>query len=650
MQTPVLDTSFIYRSLSQEPPPQTNKQYCDMVFASRAKEGSIAFVFEPSDARVAISRGAALLVTEQPIDDFPHILVEDVTKAFALCGKRWKEQFSAFTVAITGSIGKSTTTQMIQAIFENVQIDAVLTSEDNLNTSLFTLEIVQRLNEVHKFYIQEVAENPIGETSTQSKMISPNIGVITKVGASHMEIMGSIDNIAKSCFDIQDGLTQDGLLIVNTDDSHQIPFFSRLTTPFITYGLAENADYRADNIKLKQKGVAFDLHYEGTTIPIQLGCIGEHNVSNALAAFAAAKAAGISDADIQAGLSAFKTSHTRQNLITVGKQRIFLDCFNASVESFDSAFKALSSIPLKGNGQYVALLGGLSGAGEHIRELSEQYAKVVSKQPLKHVFFLDDSREGVELTANLVKETADFNVYYSKDIDDYCAYIRSNITEDDVLLVKGYTSGYVSGMSLIVDKIFGTWFHEQESVLHISVKEKEVTHGDFLIRMFVDHGYVKKYTGSDQSVEIPSHVNGVPITGIGKTAFAHNSTIEHVTLPDTIRNIRYSAFYQSTSLKSITVSKKLNIVGQAAFSGCSQLETFDGGESELLEIRRYAFANCTAMKKLIVSNATVAIRKTALFGIDKSILIFQDSQNSDRTPNWLQAATHRMKKALRSQG
>jgi len=625
MQTPVLDTHFIYKSLSQVPP-QDNRQYSGMAFASRARKGSVAFIFERNDIKLAISRGAALLITEQPIDGFPHILVDSVNDALIMCGKKWKEQFSAFCIAITGSVGKSTTTQMIQAIFESIDKDAVLVSEDNLNMPLFSLEVLQKIKQSHKFYIQEVAENPIGETSMHSKMISPNIGVITKIGASHMRLMDSIENIVKSCFDIQDGLTKNELLIVNADDPHQTSFLPQITVPFTTYGLTSSADYKADNIKAQQESITFDLHYEGKIVPIKLNCIGEHNVGNALAAFAAAKAANLSDTDIQVGLSAFRTSHTRQNLITVGGQRIFLDCFNASVESIDAAFKALLSIPLENNGQYIALLGGLGWAGRHTSELAKQYAKVVQKQPLKHVFFFDDSKEGLELTADLVAKAADFNVYHSKNIDDYCAYVQSNITKDDVLLVKGQTSDYASGMSLVVDKIFGTWYHEQEPILHISVKQKEVTHGNFIIRMFTDHGYIKKYTGTDRSVEIPSHVDGKPITGIGQCAFAYNKKIEHIILPDTIRNIRYSAFYQNTSLKSIIVSKRLNIIGRAAFSGCSQLKVFNGG-SELLEIRGYAFANCFDLIKIIIPNAAVDIHKAAFYGVDKNKIevVFQDS-------------------------
>lgn len=452
--------------------------------------------------------------------------------------------------------------------------------------------VVQDLKQEHQVYVQELMEGPpYGAAASIAQLVRPDIAVMTLVGTSHMEIFGSQQRIWESCLGVQEGMPADGVLILNGDDPFQRNAEIK-DRKALYYGIAdERADYRAVNIKNLEMGMSFDVQHDGTVTPVVLHCFGQHNILYALAAFAAGKLIGMTDKEVTDGIARYRTSGIRQNLVSYGGVRLYLDCYNASVESMQSALTTVSAIPVNGQGRRIAVLADIKEGGADVVEYHRQVGRAAAASQFNALFcYGDDAR----YIAEEARANAALDVHYFPTKAELTDALRAYIREQDLLLFKGSHSMELED---VVDKLFGTWYHEEFE--RYDFKTREFKTKDLAFRLYTDHAVVTKKLTTVADVEIPACVEELPVTGIERSVFSGSKYTESVTFPDTLTNIRYCAFYKTNKLKTVSTPPSVRIIDRSAFSTCANLRTVEIAEG-CTHLGYRAFGNCKALEKITI--------------------------------------------------
>lgn len=313
-----------------------------------------------SDARNA---GAVCAVTDRKPDvNIPYILVDDVRRAFGAFAGAYKSRINIKTVAVTGSVGKTTTRQYIYSVlntkFRTQKTDGNFNNDIGLPLTLFSL------SPDCETLVLEMGMSALGEISALSRIASPDIAVITNIGNSHIEHLGSRENILKAKLEILDGM-HGGTLLLNGDDTllravGEIPGIKKYY-----FGTDDPlCDFRATNIIQEKTGMTLDvLCPDGTQIcDLHINGYGRHNVYDALAGIACGYITGVSPDEIRIGLCSFEPVAMRQNIKKKGKLTVIEDCYNASPESMAAAVETLCGIA---RGRKVAVLGDMRELGKY---------------------------------------------------------------------------------------------------------------------------------------------------------------------------------------------------------------------------------------------------------------------------------------------
>ena len=585
--------------------PAYDESYTTLEYAIDAQPGCVALIwncaFDPyipttkerqiELADIAIKRGAKLLISSFQIGTYPCLVVDGYPfDSFSKIIAAIRNQWTPKTIGITGSIGKTSTTGMVNAVlgykyktFGNV---------NNANSARFSAKLIQQLSSDVEVYIQETMETPpYGLAGMISKMVQPEAAIVTRVGTSHMKALGSQERIAESCMSIQEGMPEDGLLILNGDDPYQCN--AKLKRKAVYYGIEnENASYRAINIHSEEDYMLFDIVHDGIVTPARLNCFGQHNILNALAAFAAGKWAGMTDDEIVAGLNSFRTKGIRQNLVKYGGYRLFLDCYNAASESMESAFHALASMKVTSGGKRIAVLADIKETGEKDEEIHRKVGQLVLKSPIDLLICYGESSKFI---AEVVEAANKIPVYHTINDNELELLLRKHITTSDVTLFKGSR-----GMALerFVDRVFGTWFYEsdEDAIAH----SKTVADENFRYRVYLDHAKVIEKVSDAKKLTIPNTIHDIPVTGIEQSVFNKSKSFTYeVELPNSLENIRYCAFYKVNRLEKVTIPSSVKIIDTSAFSTCANLESVEI-EPGCTHIGYRAFGNCPKLKSVTI--------------------------------------------------
>lgn len=586
------------------PAPADDEVYTKLNFAMDARPGGVALVSDitsdkdyrtpreklPALADTAMQKGAKLLLATEQIRDYPCLIVEDTFQAYAKIIRACRACYTPKTISITGSIGKTTATELIYTV-----VSSKFNTHRNTgsaNNFRYCGSVVQDLKQEHQVYVQELMEGPpYGAAASIAQLVRPDIAVMTLVGTSHMEIFGSQQRIWESCLGVQEGMSADGVLILNGDDPFQrnAEIKGRRT---IYYGIEdEQANYRAVNIKSFEMGMSFDVRHSGTLTPVVLHCFGQHNILYALAAFAAGKLIGMTDKEIVDGIARYRTSGIRQNLVSYGGIRLYLDCYNASVESMKSALSTVSAIPVSGQGRRIAVLADIKEGGADVVEYHRQVGIAAAASNFNALFcYGDDARH----IAEEARANAALDVHYFSTKRELIEALRAYIHERDLLLFKGSHSMELED---VVDKLFGTWYHEEFE--RYDFKTREAKTENLAFRLYTDHATVIKKLTTVADLEIPALVEGLPVQGIERSVFSGSKYTASVTFPDTLTNIRYCAFYKANKLENIKTPPSLRIIDNSAFSTCENLRTVEIAEG-CTHLGYRAFGNCKALEKITI--------------------------------------------------
>lgn len=314
----------------------------------------------------AASLGAACIIAERapeaPID-CPILLVSGSMIAIGKLAEAYKALTNPLTVAVTGSVGKTTTKEFVAAVLS--QHYATTKTQGNFNNQLGLPLTLLSLKEKDEALVVEMGMSARGEIAYLSKLARPKIGMITCIGSSHIEHLGSREGIRDAKMEITEGMGQGSILLLNGDE----PLLSDVPGALYISMKDRRADFHIDQLEQTENGAAFDLTYGGTTYEsIVIPVIGEHNVWDASYAFAVGLLCGMGEYEIRRGLMSFSNTGMRQNLYESNGIWILEDCYNAAPESVKAALGVLGKTAQAKGGRKVAVLGDMRELGAYSEE------------------------------------------------------------------------------------------------------------------------------------------------------------------------------------------------------------------------------------------------------------------------------------------
>lgn len=390
--------------------------------------------------RWAMDHGAIVVVTRTQIDDLPCIVVEDPNEVYAAmcgyyCGLR-----GIPTTVVTGSIGKTTTTHMINAVY-SAQFKTYCTPT-NGNHLVRVGVYAQHIPYGTERFVQEISENPPFHTRYMSRLLRPNIAVLTSIDNSHIEAFGTQENIIKSVCAVTDYMSSPtDCVVINKDEFFNYNLLSdHKVITVSTKGV--DADYYAKDINVTNKGISFkvvDNANRSEHSVLLHNIYAPHNVISALYAFAAGVCAGVNRKNIVKGLKSFRTRGIRQNVFKVDNNVIvYADCYNAVAKSMISAIDSACSIPIKG--RRIAVLGDIAEVGD----MSDE----IHRQVLEHAFaskidtLIVKGEHFAKALSSFDNERSD-KVRVCTSNGEVCKVVRSILSNDDLVLFKSSHSGHL---------------------------------------------------------------------------------------------------------------------------------------------------------------------------------------------------------------
>ena len=364
------------------------------------------------------------------------IIVPDSLRAIKALAEHVKSKVELRTVGVTGSVGKTTTKEFISAVLDRKF--SLYKTAGNFNSVLGMPMSMLELNKNNDAAVFEMGMSGFGEIEYMSDAAKPDVAVITNIGSSHLEALGSRENICRAKLEIATGLRDGGTLLLNGDEPLLAGHSSdRYNTLY--FGMNnEDCDFFASRVRVKEDGIVFDLRTPDSSYKdIEICVAGRHNVYNAMVAFAIGIKMGVEEKEIREGLKGYKSVGMRQNIYKINGVTVIEDCYNASPESMNAAINVLDDTAKAHGGRMIALLGDMRELGTGSAAL---HAKVGSYLAEKRADYLFTYGELSENLANGALESGmQENRIFRSPITDAEAVgekILGIIKEGDVLLVK----------------------------------------------------------------------------------------------------------------------------------------------------------------------------------------------------------------------
>lgn len=334
-----------------------------------------------SFASQAAQLGAAALLVDHPVDaDVPQLAVTDTGKALLQLAGWYRRRFQLPVVGLTGSVGKTTTKEFI-ALVLGAKYNTLKT-QGNLNNEIGVPQMLFRLEDSHTAAVIEMGMNHFGEISRLTRAVAPTVGLITNIGVSHIENLGSRAGILQAKLEILEGMAPDAPLIVNTDND-MLRTVKLGDRPLLTFAIDDqSADFTATDIAEQGSTTTFTVHHSTFTQPVTIPTVGIHNVYNALAAMAVGYVTGVDHAAAASALANYVPAGMRQNLVQVGGVQVIEDCYNASPDSMRAALQTLGKLPVH---RRYAVLGAMLELGDYAKEAHTQVGKMAAENGIDGV-------------------------------------------------------------------------------------------------------------------------------------------------------------------------------------------------------------------------------------------------------------------------
>lgn len=372
------------------------------------------------------------------------VLVDDTEKALRGLAKYYIEKFDIIKIAVTGSNGKTTTKDMIHSILA-VKYRTHKTPVNRNNLIGLPLTVLA-LPEDTEAAVFEMGMDTFDEIHKMADIVRPDIAVITNVGVSHIESLGSREGILKAKLEITDFLKEDDTLIIWDGGDILTRRSAEGNYRLLSAGNGGKSDFIISDIVSKgEEGSEFTLEYGGRMEKFALGVPGEHNVINASLAIAAAHTAGVSADEIRKGLLDLKTEDKRMNIRGANGIKVIDDTYNASPPAVRAAIDVLMST--KGV-RKLAILGDMLDLGEESDEFHREAGRYAGKSGVEFVVGIGEKSRFTCMGA--AEYIGKENVMYFAQKDEFFEIMRDVVKPGDVILVKGSRG---MAMETVVKKI-----------------------------------------------------------------------------------------------------------------------------------------------------------------------------------------------------
>ena len=392
----------------------------------------------------ALENGAEILILQdieiekdilKKYKDVSIIIVDNVIKAIQNMAKYKRENSNVKVVGITGSVGKTSTKDIIANVLS--QKYKVLKTEGNYNNEIGLPLTILKLKD-EEIMVLEMGMSAFGEMSILTNIAKPDVAVITNIGTSHIGILGSRENILKAKLEILEGLNKSGELIINNDNDllHEWAKNEKIVENIKTYGINEKSDYMAYNIKLNENGSNYNINISNETYEITVPVRGEHFVYNSLCAIAVGLYFNIKMSDIIIGISNFSLTKKRMEIIkTKFGVLIINDCYNASYDSMKAAIEYLSTL----QGRKIAILGDMLELGNFSEQLHKKVGYEVAINKIDILICIGEEAKNIAIEAIEQKMDKD-NIYQFNNKEEAINFIKNILKSGDSILVKASNS------------------------------------------------------------------------------------------------------------------------------------------------------------------------------------------------------------------
>ena len=306
----------------------------------------------------AMEKGAAAALCSRSVGDYPCIIVDDPRIALGEIARQECKRIGCKVVGITGSVGKSTTKEMVATVLESTYRTAK--TPVNHNNDIGMPMAILAMPEDTEVAVLEMGMNHFREMAYLSSIAQPDIAVIVNIGSMHIEFLGSVEGVRQAKLEILEGMAPEGKLLLNGDDT-MLQNLPRKPVQAVTYfGGAQCCEVRCDNVQEGENGLSFEVSAGNQCFPVEMALEGRHFVSDAMAAVAVALELGVPAASIQERLNMFRNMAGRQEIYKSGAFTIISDCYNAGPESMTAALRVLG----KRKGRRIAVLGDMLELGD----------------------------------------------------------------------------------------------------------------------------------------------------------------------------------------------------------------------------------------------------------------------------------------------
>jgi UDP-N-acetylmuramoyl-tripeptide--D-alanyl-D-alanine ligase len=402
-------------------------------------------------AAQVMAAGAAALLAARPVG-MPAIVVDDVQAALGKLAQYVLERLGATVVALTGSAGKTSTKDLIAQLLE--RLGPTVYTHASFNNELGLPLTALRADESTRHLVLEMGSRGIGHISYLAALTPPRIGLVLNVGAAHIGEFGGREQTAQAKGELVEALPADGLAVLNADDPLVRAMAARTKARVVLFGEAEDAEVRAENVRLGDRGqAAFTLRTPSGCSEVTLRLYGEHHVSNALAAAAVARELGMSTEEIATALSEAGTLSRWRMEVTERPDGVTVvnDAYNANPDSMRAALRALAAM---GRGRRTwAVLGEMAElGGESLVEHDAVGRLAVRLNVSKLVAVGGVEAAWLQMGAYNEGSWGEESVHVS-DAEAAIDLLRSELRPGDVVLVK---ASRAVGLERIAQALLGS--------------------------------------------------------------------------------------------------------------------------------------------------------------------------------------------------
>jgi UDP-N-acetylmuramoyl-tripeptide--D-alanyl-D-alanine ligase len=383
----------------------------------------------------AAKNGAACIIVEKkgPLALPTNVCLIKVHSSIEALGKLaswYRRQLNAKVVAVTGSVGKTTTRQILYQILSHYF--RCRQAPGSFNNHIGVPLTLLSADSDDEILLVEIGSNHPGEIEKLAAIANPDIAVITMIAPSHLSGFGSLDNIIKEKVSIAKGLREDGTVYINGDQAQLVEYVNEnLNVPVVTFGEKQNCTVRG--AELETRGCEGSLKIDGQRVHVPLA--GKANLSNVLTAWSVCRDLGISSSDFAESVKTLKPADRRLEIETIGPLTVLNDCYNANPASMANGLSCLKSMASGTNKRKVFIAGDMAELGEQSESLHFQLGRGSASEVIELILAVGCYADQVLRGASRVAGNRLMHAF--EKTEQLCDNLHKWIQPDDIILVKG---------------------------------------------------------------------------------------------------------------------------------------------------------------------------------------------------------------------